>query len=192
MKNIIGLTGYYCSGKSTVEKILLDKYGFFVVDLDKVGHMVLGEKSKELASIFGDIILNENGEVNRKVLGSIVFNDGSKLKLLNNFVHPLIMNKVMALINGEHDNICIDGALLFEIGLYEYCSKIIVVDAFLLIRILRGMARDKRSFIEILKILSKQKLTYFLRKYKNDPKIFHVNNNFSRKTLKSKLQKILT
>jgi len=191
MKNIIGLTGYYCSGKSTVEKILYDDYRFFIVDLDKLGHLVLREESEKLASIFGNDILNKNGEVDRKVLGSIVFNDENKLKLLNDFVHPLIIDKVKTIIDGEENNICINGALLFETGLNEYCNKIIVVDSFLILRILRGMKRDKRPIKQIFKILSNQKLAYFLKKYKNNPKIFHINNNFCRKILNSKLQKVL-
>jgi dephospho-CoA kinase len=93
---IIGLTGGIGSGKSTVARFL-GELGAVVTDLDKVGHDVLkkgGEAYQKVVSGFGEGILNEDGEIDRRKLGKIVFHDREALKRLNQIVHPVIDNKV--------------------------------------------------------------------------------------------------
>ena len=129
---VIGLTGRVGSGKTTAQNILLDKYDFFLADLDIIGHNLLKEESVKLALIgsFGRNILDENNAIDRKILGSIVFSDHEKLLTLNKIIHPEIQNKVKEIIRlNPQKNILISGALLEEIQLLELCDDVIVIDA---------------------------------------------------------------
>lgn len=74
---IIGLTGGIASGKSHIAK-RLQEFGAKIIDCDKVGHDIykMGKPCYyKLIEEFGDRIVGENGEVDRKVLGGIVFSD---------------------------------------------------------------------------------------------------------------------
>lgn len=93
---IIGLTGGIGSGKSTVAEIL-KKLGAVVIDLDHIGHEVLRKDSvvyKKIISVFGEGILNDDGEIDRTKLGKIVFSDEGALQRLNKIVHPAIDKRV--------------------------------------------------------------------------------------------------
>ena len=84
-KVIIGLTGKFCSGKTTVEKILNEDHNFFIIDVDKIGHWALEEKKEELVNRFGSGILKED-KINRKELADIVFKKKKDLSDLNSIV----------------------------------------------------------------------------------------------------------
>ena len=88
--NIIGLTGGIGSGKSTAAQILAE-FGAKVIDADKVAHEVFNpgtEGLQKVVEIFGEGVLNSKGEIDRKKLGEIVFNDPSALATLNGIIHP--------------------------------------------------------------------------------------------------------
>lgn len=115
---IIGITGGIASGKSTVSSILIDK-GFIVIDLDIISREVVepGQPAyEELVVYFGNIILNEDGSINRRLLGDMVFSDEDLLKVLNNITHPYIFRKLLKEINEECTNNIkfVDIPLLFE------------------------------------------------------------------------------
>ena len=115
---IIGITGGIASGKSTVSSILIDK-GFIVIDLDIISRAVVepGQPAyEELVVYFGNIILNEDGSINRRLLGDMVFSDEDLLKVLNNITHPYIFRKLLKEINEECTNNIkfVDIPLLFE------------------------------------------------------------------------------
>jgi dephospho-CoA kinase len=87
---ILGLTGGIGSGKSTAAQIL-SEFGAKVIDADKVAHEVFNPGTEGLQKVvetFGEGVLNSKGEINRKKLGEIVFNDPSALATLNGIIHP--------------------------------------------------------------------------------------------------------
>jgi dephospho-CoA kinase len=88
---IIGLAGGIGSGKSTVADILKE-LGAVTLDLDKVGHLVLKQAGirGRLVDEFGKDILDTQGNIDREILGDIVFNDTQALEKLNSIVHPAI------------------------------------------------------------------------------------------------------
>ncbi|HZK57148.1 MAG TPA: dephospho-CoA kinase [Clostridia bacterium] len=120
MANIIGLTGGIASGKTTVSNILR-KLGAIIIDADKISRKVV-EKGRpalnEIKEHFGKEVLLENGELNRKKLGDIVFNNVEKLKKLNEIIQPYIFKEITD-----------------EINLYRktYNDRVIILDAALLI-----------------------------------------------------------
>ncbi|CAG2163462.1 unnamed protein product [Oppiella nova] len=87
---IVGLTGGIASGKSTVSKMLTEM-GVDVIDADVVARDVVRPGMKALKLIrkhFGADVILESGEMDRKRVGEIIFNDHSKRQLLNNL--PLL------------------------------------------------------------------------------------------------------
>ena len=130
-KKIIGITGRSGVGKSEACDCINDVFKIRLIDLDKVGHQVLtiSHMKYMLKDAFGESIF-ENDEINRKALGDIVFNSEEKLKELNELVHPEIKEFVKTEIQESEDrDIIITGALIKEIGLWDLCHSVVVIDA---------------------------------------------------------------
>jgi len=88
----IALTGSIATGKSSASKILTS-LGFTIIDADTIAHQVLNEQHLSIGKLFGETLII-NAEVDRKALGSIVFNDESKRKQLEALLHPLIYEEI--------------------------------------------------------------------------------------------------
>ncbi len=88
------------------------------------------EAWEEILKYFGKGILKEDGTINRKALGDIVFSDEEKLALLNNITHPKIIRRIEEMIQAEGNNnkiIIIDAALLIELGMQNMVDEVWVV-----------------------------------------------------------------
>ena len=68
-------------------------HGFTIIDADKIAHEVLDSQHKKIAELFGETFVN-NGKVDRKALGAVVFADKEKRKMLEELVHPLIYQEI--------------------------------------------------------------------------------------------------
>ncbi len=119
---IIGLTGGYGSGKSTVAEFLAE-LGAAIIDADKVGHEVFkpGTKAwREVVGIFGQGIISTDGTIDRRKLGKIVFRDPDARVRLNHIMHPRIRERVETLIEEYEkvgaDIVVIEAPLLLEAG----------------------------------------------------------------------------
>ena len=174
---IIGLTGGIGAGKSTVTDYLVAR-GFHVLDADKISREIVLPGSDlliQLTELFGEDILLEDGGLNRKKLGSIVFSDPEKKKQLDEVMHSKILEMIHERIfqikeESRYDAetvihpelaatrkvIFIDAPLLFETGLEKSVGEVWVIDAEDEIRIRRVMERDGLNRDEILKIMSFQ------------------------------------
>lgn len=146
---IIGITGGSGSGKSSVVKEL-EKDGFYIIDADLVARECVkqGKPSyNEIREHFGDGVFFENGELNRKKLGSIVFSEEKELAVLNSITHKYIHMEIKSEIEANPGrDIIIDAAVLKQGGFAELCDIIILVTAKKEIRIERIMKRDSLSF----------------------------------------------
>ena len=145
---IVGLTGQTGSGKSEVAKILTAK-GIDVIDCDKLSHSISDTDKSclcDLALEFSIAILNADGTLNRKKLGSIVFGDEGKLRRLNDIIFPYIKAKIASLIKDMDKKgkpiVILDAPTLFESGLNKDCDFIISVTAPLEERVSRIIVRD--------------------------------------------------
>lgn len=161
---IVGLTGGIGSGKSTVTDYLITR-GFYVLDADKIAREIVLPGSDmliELSAVFGKGILLEDGSLDRKKLGEIVFSDAEKKKTLDRLMHTRILELIHERIiqfreESEHASaIFIDAPLLFETGLDKSADEIWVIDADDETRIRRIMARDGLQREEILKRIESQ------------------------------------
>lgn len=145
MKNIIGLTGPTGSGKSTFCTVA-EKYGFFIIDCDKISREVTEEGSEclnKLARNFGEEII-EDGKLNRARLAQIAFSSDEKKQLLEDTIFPFILDSVMQKISQcQNENIILDAPTLYESGIDEMCGSVIAVLCSEETRIKRIINRDK-------------------------------------------------
>lgn len=145
---VVGLTGQTGAGKSTVSRIFASN-GFSVINADSVAREVVEKGSKcldEIADFFGDSILNDDGSLNRRALGEIVFSDKTKLETLDSIIYPYITGNILKLI-GEYSEqneklILLDAPTLFESRSDDFCEIIISVIANPEIREKRIIERD--------------------------------------------------
>jgi len=145
---IVGLTGQTGAGKSTVSETFRG-CGIEVIDCDHVCHEVLKNDKQLLADLaleFGIGILNEDGALERKRLGAIVFNHKEKLLRLNKIIFPYIIAEVMRRVEQLRRAgvrlVVLDAPTLFESGLDKECADIVSVIAPETERLNRIMVRD--------------------------------------------------
>lgn len=150
MPKVIGLTGGIASGKSTVSE-LLSVFGFKVVDADKAAREAVKKGSKGLAQVrevFGDEAIDENGEMNRRYMGDLVFNHPEKRLELNAIIHPIvrdIMEEEKQEYLKQGYNVIMDIPLLFENELVNTVDEVWVVYTSESIQMDRLMQRNNLS-----------------------------------------------
>ncbi|MDE5565474.1 MAG: dephospho-CoA kinase [Anaeroplasmataceae bacterium] len=150
MKRIIGITGGIASGKSNISA-LLQKKGYSVIDSDQISRN-LSQKGnagyQAIVEVFGRQILCNDGTINRKVLGNLIFNDEKARNKLNFAMHPLVINEIKKQIEALNvDLIFIDIPLLFEAKLEYLCDEILCAYLPYELQIQRLMMRDKIDFV---------------------------------------------
>ena len=128
---VIGITGGIGSGKSVVTSLLKEKFGVAVIDTDGVGHEV-SEKGRpayvKIVETFGNTILTEDGSIDRKKLGSLVFSNKELLQKLNDIVHPVVEaevdRRIAEFTKKNYKYIALETALLIKVGYNRKCDKI--------------------------------------------------------------------
>lgn len=177
MYKIIGLTGGIASGKTTVSDYLKER-GYTVLDADAYSRKTTAKNGPAIPAIkqaFGDDIVNTSGELDRKKLGSIIFNDADKRRELNEIVHPLIRE----MMNSDEQkfikegHVFLDIPLLFENGLNERCDFVVTVFVDRETQIKRLTARNDLTVEEAeARINSQMPLTEKVRMSE-----YHLDNN---------------
>ena len=130
---IIGVTGGIGSGKSLVANILKEN-GCVVADADENTKVVLHRKEvqQQLVEWWGAKVLDDNGNVDRAFVASIVFNEENELNKLESLIHPLVRKLQEETFNNAPKDaigLVIDAPLLMESGLDTLCDVIIFVDS---------------------------------------------------------------
>lgn len=181
---IVGLTGGIASGKSTVSNYFRE-FGAEVLDADVVAKE-LSEKEENVAKIieiFGNEILDENGNISRKKMRERAFLEKDKLKQLNELLHPQVIevfkNKKE---NTKEDEIVIfDIPLLFEAGMESLCDTVIVVYISKRVQLERMMKRDRHGIDLAERIIESQ----MSMSDKIDKADIIINNNCTLEDLKN-------
>lgn len=126
---IVGVTGEIGMGKSFFSKKLLEaSQHISEVDLDKIGHDILHNRSEPVycdlrQSIIKEFGLSNGTSIDRKELGDIVFNDVDALKKLNNMMWNPMLTRIRREIGKFKGVILLNGALLAEAGFLTLCNN---------------------------------------------------------------------
>ena len=125
---LIGLTGNIATGKSYVAQVLRE-LGAHIIDGDLVARDIVELGTPTLAAIaqhFGESVLQPNGELNRKALGQIVFNNKVKLKQLEDLMQPAIRAELNARLDAIPENSVgvLEAIRLFEGGWQARCTQV--------------------------------------------------------------------
>ena len=133
---LVGLTGGIASGKSAVSR-MLNQLGCLIIDADLIAREVVepGEPAyQKIVEAFGQGILDDEGYVNRKKLGALIFRDAEKRRLLNEITHPEIIRREQEILaelmtEGHEGIVVLDAALLIEAGGAGRVDRLVVVTA---------------------------------------------------------------
>jgi dephospho-CoA kinase len=134
-KPVIGLIGGIGSGKSRVAALLRDKGGRVIAG-DDLGHEALRQPAirDRVIDRWGKGLLQDNGEINRRRLGAIVFADPAARHALERIVHPWITQRMrdevaQAQADPAARFVVVDAAILLEAGWNDLCDRLVFVDA---------------------------------------------------------------
>lgn len=159
MAIVIGLTGGIGSGKTTVANLFAE-YGIDLIDADIIAREVVAIGSIGLARItekFGNSILLTDGNLDRSQLRTVIFSDPQHKDWLNQLLHPLIREKMLADIDRATSPYCLlIVPLMVENNLQTLTDRLLVIDVDQQTQIMRTQQRDNVSLQQIKNILAAQ------------------------------------
>lgn len=151
----IGITGGVGAGKSTVLSFLEKEWDAFVIEADRVGHLVMepGEECYEpVAALFGKEVIKADKTIDRKRVSDVVFVQKSMREQLNGIIHPAVKRYILKKLKEEQEKgrgLCVvEAALLLEDNYQAFCDEIWYIHTDREIRISRlmesrGYTREK-------------------------------------------------
>lgn len=191
---IVGLTGQTGAGKTTVSEIFMENE-FYIINADIVARTVMSKGTpciNDVVQTFGNNILEENGELNRKKLANIVFSDKSQLEKLNSITYPYIVEQIQKMIDSAltfcSNKILIDAPTLFESGCNKLCNKIVSVVSNKDLRIKRIIVRDNLTKSQAEKRINSQLSEEFFRTHSD----YIIENNTTKEDLQLKTLDVIS
>jgi dephospho-CoA kinase len=127
MEYAIALTGGISTGKSTVCSVL-SLMGFKIIDADSIAHKILEQEQQAISEHFGKEFIVD-GKVDRKRIGSIIFNNEDEKRWLESLVHPLIRAEILTQASRSEDQkvpYFIDIPLFFETNAYPIKHSLLI------------------------------------------------------------------
>ena len=193
MSLLAGLTGGIGSGKSLAASFFKE-LGAHIIDADQLSRDLVhpGQTAlKEIVNYFGKNILDSTGNLNRRKLAKIVFQDSKKKSVLEEILHPKIFKKEQEVFlktctKDPFAIVIIDAALLIESGNYKHVNKVIVVRSSEESQIQRILSRNAVSFDEAVARIKNQMSLEEKIKYAD----FILDNNMQQEDLKHKVQEL--
>ena len=156
---VIGITGGVGAGKSTILDYLEQKYHAYVIQADKIGHLVMepdGICYEQVIALFGRQVIKNDKTIDRKQVSDVVFGNELMRQSLDAIIHPAVKAYILEEIRKQRQAGCrllvIEAALLLEEHYEEFCNNVwyIHTDAEIRIRRLiesRGYSREKAQSI---------------------------------------------
>ena len=183
---LIGITGKTGTGKSTIATALAQKLDGQYVDIDKIGHQATSYPhiAKKLCDIFGNALLNSNGTINRKKLGTIVFSDTDKMQILTDITWEYMEHKLDNILLQKQQYFIFDWALLPKVKFWDMCDIKILVTSDDTIRKERILERDHISEEYLEK---RESATLDYSKLSFD---FTFNNNYTKESMDAFIETI--
>ena len=185
----IGLTGGIASGKTTVCD-LFKELSVEIIDADVISHELSkkgGAAFEEIIEAFEDEIIGDDGEIDRKKLRSIVFNDNTKKKMLERIIHPKVLLSINEKIKAsQSDYLIISVPLMIETGMNAMMDRVLLIDCNVETQIERLCQRDQTSREEAIKIIESQASIECKRELSDDRIINNNETSIEELTLKVK------
>jgi len=185
----IGLTGGIASGKTTVCNLFKD-LSVEIIDADVISHELSkkgGAAFEEIIEAFEDEIIGNDGELDRKKLRSIVFNDNAKKKILEKIIHPKVLFSINEKIKAsQSDYLIISVPLMIETGMNAMMDRVLLIDCNVETQIERLCQRDQTSREEAIKIIESQASIESKRELSDDRIINNNETSIEELTLKVK------
>jgi len=191
-----------CAGKNRVGELLSTR-GYIVLDTDPVAHQALhAVKDAVLLAFTGEAVkqglclTNNDGSINRRALGTLLFSDPQLLSRHEGIIYPKIDELINEFIQEQTakdscPGIVINAPLLHKSAVLSRCQLVIFVHANLFLRIFRSRRRDKLPFIQIFRRFYAQR-NLFSQYFSKGVDILKVNNHGSIRALQKKLDRLLS
>lgn len=196
---ILCVTGPMASGKNAVSAIL-EKNGFISVDADKLVHQALASPAlqEKVIATFAPYakaqhisLTNEDGSLNRRNLGAVIFKDKILLAKQESLVHPAVNQLIEEFIASHpNQNIVLNATVLYKIPAINRCTAVLFVTAPLLTRFFRAKKRDGMHSMQILSRFWQQR-SLFAKYKKTNADIYKVHNTGNLNTLESNVNAFL-
>jgi dephospho-CoA kinase len=159
---VIGLTGGIASGKTTITK-RLEQLGAALIDADVISRQLMSPGSpvlEEISRVFGTSYIDEKGNLQRKALAQLIFQDPKQRLKLEAMTHPLIRKEIQKQLDqyqkAEQKVAVLSAPLLFEAGLEDLVDEVWVVSLNQEAQVQRLMVRDNLSRNQALNRLAAQ------------------------------------
>lgn len=197
-RQIICLSGQMAAGKNAASEIF-ENCGFVSVDFDTLVHQAIEEQTPAILAEFsqaaeqqGIELLQADGKLNRRALGSLIFKDALLLARQEAIVYPCVISlaKQFSMQNLQK-NIIFNATVLFKIPeLMQMCTAVVFIESPYLLRLLRAKKRDNIPFKQIARRFKTQKK--LLQTYKNTGlPVFTVKNSSTLEALAKKIKKLI-
>ena len=198
---ILCVTGPMAAGKNAVCRILEER-GFIALDADKQVHGAIEKAAPEIIKTFSNeakaqniTLTDENGRINRRELGRLLFTSKELLSKQESIVYPVIIEETKSFIQKQQElksdaDIILNATVLYKTPeLLNLCKYIIYVDAPKITRIVRALKRDRMPLRQILGRFASQK-NLFSEYKKTGVPIIKITNAGSEKKLKSAIKSL--
>ena len=153
---VVGVTGKYCAGKSTVAAALTAR-GFAELDADSLTHVALQEHRDQVVALFGEQVLTADGQLDRRALGARVFRDADKREQLEQLLHPLVARAIEEQVATRQTPVTVNAVYLVRAGLHRLCDAVLWVAAPWWKRLARALRRDRVSVGRALRVMKAQR-----------------------------------
>lgn len=184
MGNLICITGPMAAGKNELS-LMLEKFGWLHIDADVLAHFAIDNCKEEILATFAPYakakninLLTEDGFINRKELGKLLFSNPELLQKQENIIYPYVRMTMRSIINDKiQPNIILNATLLYKFPeILNMCDFIIYVKSGFFTRLFRAKKRDGLNYKQILLRFKAQK--NLLNEYqKFNKEIIVIKNN---------------
>ena len=168
---LVGLTGGIGSGKSLAGDFFKSKK-IDVIDADDLAHIALareGKGYKNFLDVFGKTFLDENSEIDRKILREHIFKNPEMKNKLESIVHPIVQDGILDFINKSKSRYrIIIVPLIAETKSSSFYDRVLAIECKKEIQIQRASKRDNSNKKQIIRIIQSQASTEDRNKIAND------------------------
>ena len=169
---IIGITGGVGAGKSTVMDYLSQTHDAYVIQADKVGHLVMepeGSCYQDVIALFGRQVIKNDKTIDRRQVSDIVFGNELMRQSLDDIIHPAVKRYIIEEIERKRAGGCrlliVEAALLLEEHYEAFCDAVWYIHTDKEVRIGRLMESRGYSRAKAESIIASQASEEFFREH---------------------------